>query len=197
MHMDQWFLRTMAAIEKIAQSQEVCRLGYCLTKSEWASWVQAVGSILAILVAIGVALYQIKKQHRMTQQLSVDRVRTFVANISGTAEQILNDDNVTEFDLRCIAGSLQEAISVASNITGDYLNIEWIAAMEITRMSAVKLRIIIEDASHDIHRLPSARKEIEKLSKSLKRADCVVMQGHPGVPFSEEKFRPKGDNFFS
>ena len=34
-----------------------------LTSAEWAAWVQAVGSILAILGATGIAVWQARKQH--------------------------------------------------------------------------------------------------------------------------------------
>ena len=36
----------------------------CMQKSEWASWVQAVGSIFAILAAIGIAGWQRFEDHR-------------------------------------------------------------------------------------------------------------------------------------
>lgn len=39
-----------------AQSQNIC-VYWCMTKSEWASWVQAAGSILALVVAIGLAVW--------------------------------------------------------------------------------------------------------------------------------------------
>lgn len=39
-----------------AQSQNIC-VYWCMTKSEWASWVQAVGSIVGLAVAIGIAAW--------------------------------------------------------------------------------------------------------------------------------------------
>jgi len=41
---------------------ELCLLSG-LTGSEWAAWVQAIGSILAILSAAGIAIWQSNKQH--------------------------------------------------------------------------------------------------------------------------------------
>ena len=35
-----------------------------LTSSEWASWIQALGSVLAIGAAAGIAIYQSGKQHK-------------------------------------------------------------------------------------------------------------------------------------
>ena len=34
-----------------------------LTSAEWAAWVQAIGSVLAILGAAGIAVWQARKQH--------------------------------------------------------------------------------------------------------------------------------------
>ena len=35
-----------------------------LTSSEWAAWVQAIGSIIAILGAAGIAVWQARKQYK-------------------------------------------------------------------------------------------------------------------------------------
>lgn len=48
----------------------------CLTQTEWASWVQAIGSIAALLIAIGIPLFQrwlaakdeAKKERRLTRE---------------------------------------------------------------------------------------------------------------------------------
>jgi hypothetical protein len=40
-----------------------------LTSTEWASWVQAIGSIVAILSATGIAIWQSKKQHESALNL--------------------------------------------------------------------------------------------------------------------------------
>ncbi len=40
-----------------------------LTSPEWAAWVQAIGSILAIIGATGVAIWQSNKQHKNSLEL--------------------------------------------------------------------------------------------------------------------------------
>ena len=40
-----------------------------LTSSEWAAWVQAIGSILAIIGATGIAIWQSSKQHKNSLEL--------------------------------------------------------------------------------------------------------------------------------
>ena len=37
-----------------------------LTSSEWAAWVQAIGSIAAILGAVGIAVWQARRQHEVS-----------------------------------------------------------------------------------------------------------------------------------
>ena len=40
-----------------------------LTSSEWAAWVQAVGSIVAIAGSVGIAIWQSKQQHKASMAL--------------------------------------------------------------------------------------------------------------------------------
>jgi hypothetical protein len=44
-----------------------------LTSSEWAAWVQAIGSILAIVGSVGVAIWQLKRQQEAAAKLERDR----------------------------------------------------------------------------------------------------------------------------
>ena len=37
----------------------------CMTKAEWSGWVQAIGSILAILTSAAVVWWQVGRQHRL------------------------------------------------------------------------------------------------------------------------------------
>ncbi|WP_374515337.1 hypothetical protein [Niveibacterium sp.] len=47
---------------------ELCFLSN-LSSSEWASWVQAIGSIAAIAGAVGIAIWQAKQQHKASLDL--------------------------------------------------------------------------------------------------------------------------------
>jgi hypothetical protein len=47
---------------------ELCFLSN-LTSSEWASWVQAIGSIVAIIAAAWIAVHQAKLQHKSALEL--------------------------------------------------------------------------------------------------------------------------------
>lgn len=78
-----------------------------MTSSEWAAWVQAIGSIAAILAAIAIAAYQQNKsarsRHSEKQSLATDLA-------------ILIFEEVYEWHLSCLQwqGSI-EAVGVASH----------------------------------------------------------------------------------
>lgn len=83
----------MADVEKI---QEYCFLGFqwwgtCMQKSEWASWIQAIGSIMAIAAAAWVVqrTHTLEKRREARKILS-DRRATFesVFQLVGGVHQI-------------------------------------------------------------------------------------------------------------
>jgi len=56
---------------------EICEQAWwaCMTRSDWAAWVQAIGSILAVGGAAAVAIYQERTQRRLeTQRLRQAKV---------------------------------------------------------------------------------------------------------------------------
>ena len=60
-----------------------------LTSSEWAAWVQAIGSIAAIVGAVGVAVWQSRQQHR-TSMATLKAERSFVRIEAARALQELS-----------------------------------------------------------------------------------------------------------
>lgn len=48
-----------------------------LTISDWAAWVQAIGSVLAVFAAIGIVKFQLDHQRRSTALLEVNRLQAF------------------------------------------------------------------------------------------------------------------------
>ena len=62
---------------------ELCFLSN-LTSSEWASWVQAIGSIIAIIAAAWIAVHQAKLQHKSALELHRTARRTARAEVAGT-----------------------------------------------------------------------------------------------------------------
>lgn len=60
-----------------------------LTSSEWAAWVQAIGSIAAILGSVGVAVWQSQQQHR-TSMATLKAERSFARLEAARAIQELS-----------------------------------------------------------------------------------------------------------
>jgi hypothetical protein len=59
-----------------------------LTKSECASWVQAIGTILAIAVAVGVAFYQANRQQAITRQAMLDQANAANLSVAETLAEL-------------------------------------------------------------------------------------------------------------
>lgn len=58
MNDSQFVDRAIQAIEALAPAKDVCWWYWCMTKSEWAAWIQAIFSVIAIAVAIIIPLVQ-------------------------------------------------------------------------------------------------------------------------------------------
>lgn len=73
-------------------SYEICQtcllLPVDLTRSECASWVQAIGSILAIAAAVGVAIYQASRQQAITRQAMLDQANAANLSVAETLAEL-------------------------------------------------------------------------------------------------------------
>lgn len=70
--------------------QELCFMSY-LTAAEWAAWVQAIGSVLAIAAAIVIARQQFAAAARLQREAVVaERTRKYEA-LSGFVEQAIEE----------------------------------------------------------------------------------------------------------
>jgi hypothetical protein len=63
----------------------------CLQKSEWASWIQALGAIAAIIGAVWVSHRQERRQRMHEKQVAVKKSRNFGASVEGFAEQLKDE----------------------------------------------------------------------------------------------------------
>lgn len=99
MELDQ-LIRSIGAAAAMAESQNGC-LFPCLTKSEWASWVQAIGSIVALGVAIAVPYYLDKKNANRKTDGEKFRARLFLtktfANIEVSKKHL--ESSLKEFNV--------------------------------------------------------------------------------------------------
>jgi len=59
-----------------------------LSRGECAAWVQAIGSILAITVAIGIAIYQSNKQQEITRNALLEQQRQLSLGVAKTLSEL-------------------------------------------------------------------------------------------------------------
>lgn len=73
-------------------SYEICQtcllIPVDLTRSECASWVQAIGSIFAIAAAVGVAIYQASRQQAITRQAMLEQANAANLSVAETLAEL-------------------------------------------------------------------------------------------------------------
>ncbi|WP_406626148.1 hypothetical protein [Acidovorax sp. SDU_ACID1] len=63
------------AVEVAKPAQEYCFLwidwwATCMTKAEWSGWMQAIGSLVALIIAIALPYWQTRQSHRKNHRLA-------------------------------------------------------------------------------------------------------------------------------
>ena len=61
---------------------------------ELAAWVQAIGSVIAIFVAVAIPLYFDRKQHRDEQQVEENQKQKFLITLLPTLYQLRNSTQI-------------------------------------------------------------------------------------------------------
>lgn len=93
---------------------ELCFL-YNLTSAEWAAWVQAVGSIIAIIAAVGIAIHVAKVQHQNALDLHKTEKLTKRVEISKTLF-VLSENSLKA--MKYIANQLKDRESIHNAAEG-------------------------------------------------------------------------------
>jgi hypothetical protein len=94
--------------------QTLCFLSN-LTSAEWAAWVQAVGSIVAIIAAAWIAIDQARRQHRNALDLHATEQRTARLDVGKTLSVLaVNSAKL----MKHIAGQLPDRESVQNAAEG-------------------------------------------------------------------------------
>jgi hypothetical protein len=80
-----------------------------LTSAEWAAWVQALGSVAAIIAAAWIAIQQARLQHRNALNLHMTEQRSERVDIAKTLSVLAINSSKA---MRHIAGQLNDRESV-------------------------------------------------------------------------------------
>lgn len=99
-----------------------------MDSSEIAAWVQAVGSILAIVAAAGIAIYQAKKQHESAMEVYKTEKRHAQIELAKTLGMLANScKNAVD----CIASKIKAAETIESIATGkEHLDLTMLKSLE-------------------------------------------------------------------
>lgn len=80
-----------------------------LTSAEWAAWVQAIGSVVAIIAAAWIAIHQAKLQHRNALQLHFTEQQSAKLDIAKTLFVLATNSSIA---MKHITGQLKDRESI-------------------------------------------------------------------------------------
>jgi len=144
-----------------AQSQNIC-VYWCMTKSEWASWVQAVGSIVGLAVAIGIAAWSRCAEKRKiadeNRKIAEDRLRIerdtrlnverFISLASASIEsidEIFNKGAVSKRDLLLRGTAATEALEISKIIDLNRLDLISASTVLAARSICNQLELLLQE----------------------------------------------------
>lgn len=174
------------AVEISKPAQEYCLFkvdhwATCMTKAEWSGWVQAAGSVIAILASAFLLRYQMMQERLRIKRAAVVRTRSFVAFLSAYIELYLELANYSALDMRRLSSVTREQVGMASGIPGEVLNLRWIAALEGARAIAVQLSVLFDEVGQNSRMGSLLRTPILELQTKVNDIKDIVAKDHPGV----------------
>ncbi|QRI88692.1 hypothetical protein JQN63_20390 [Delftia lacustris] len=165
-------------------------------KDNISGWVQAFGSIAAIVGTFSVAKYQIDRQKHDEKKTTVLMVRTLVSSAMGCAE-ILRDQQVADkWTMLRLRAMLKTTYSSAEQINSHLLKIEWTASVMTARNILAQLEVLCEAVAENPDYLTEARKMAYAFCTQLSLAENVVRKKHPGVYFTNDELSASDSSFF-
>ena len=166
--------------------QEYCFLwidwwATCMTKAEWSGWMQAIFSVIAILMSAFLLRHQLRHNELAIKRSAVSRIRTFVAFLASYVDRFTDTADFNSLEMKRQGALLQSQIDLSINIQADVLNIEWIAALESARAVAIQLKVLADSTSVDPKIGLQNRNAAKELALKIASIEATVVQDHPGV----------------
>lgn len=170
---------------------------FCMTKAEWASWVQALGAIAAIGGAAFIASRQERNARRSAKQLAVRKARTSLAGLAAVAELVREKGSYWLADAVPKRRLAEEHLSIARSIEADQLHLSWTVHVMAIRSLGVQLVSAIERfeqsksrpnhpglaeaAAHD-----QMLEVVKYVEAELLKVQAFIRERHPGVDAYDE-----------
>lgn len=166
------------AVAGAKPSQEYCLLWVdywplCMTKSEWAGWVQAVGSVLAIVVGVVLVWYQLRVQRLEAAARAAESDR---AHISSGLQMLLGRTSQTKLLLQQISKWLANG------------NVPWIELSDIASHLSNHLdRIPMTEFPHPpaAAMFISLRAAFVRIAQQI--SECARIDSYPGEEIKPER----------
>lgn len=111
----------------------------CMSKAEWAGWMQAIGAVLAIVASALLVRCQLNTDRRAKEQAAASRVRAFVTQLHSTSLELKPPYVMSEPMLKMRRLMLEEWLQDSRGIGIEFLSAEWTQALHGARTTAVRL----------------------------------------------------------
>jgi hypothetical protein len=168
-----------------------------LSKDPAPAWVQAVGSVAAIIAAAWIASYQERRRAHGVKQGAVKRARNFAGVVQGVVEDVIERASHSAVHMRMRRLVLEEAVIDARSSGTEVLQLDWIIAMQALRAIALNvcelMRIFESGPDYQNNAgekypaaLASLKTEFERLSVEIDGHVGVIDEKHPGVVAYED-----------
>lgn len=113
------------AVEMAKPAQEYCFLGIqhwstCMTKVEWSGWMQAIFSVLAILVSVLISMWIIHQDRTGRRLESLCGAVILAENLYTATHRALNINSAKEFG--SLIALFEDSVDQASSIRAEFLS---------------------------------------------------------------------------
>lgn len=165
--------------------------GLGLNPGECASWVQAWGSIGAILAAIWISHWGDRRARRQQIETAIRQSRSLAATLEVVAERVLtvaDKKDITE--IRSVLALAEEAMIDGRRIEHEILSLEWSAAIQRMRSVGAQMISFLRTVRHEdftVSWVGHTTQRFGQYLESVRSGTEVVRHQYPGVPVDYPK----------
>lgn len=164
-----------------------------MTKSEWSGWAQAIGAVIAILGAVGIAWWQARSNLLHQQWLMVSLSRTAAGSLAAVIEDVLSRGGRPIVVLEARRRAAEQVVSDFRAIRIETLALRWTEAVVALRAIAIQVEGAIRSAEVpdggkngkwelvSTERYDFMVETITDLEKKAAPYIATIAQAHPGV----------------
>ena len=115
----------------------------CMTKSEWSSWIQAIGSISAILLSVIIVKWQDNKSRRSHEKIANQKAIEFIEDLKSTHLKFAGLPYIAPDIIHTYRSVLNALVNDAVIIKTEYLSDERSGAIKSMKLFCVEFLQIL------------------------------------------------------